>query len=192
MTEPRHATFDEVPVTSGNLKEAVAEAFNTVQVDPFAVTAWGTAPVKEVTLTVPSGQKVLLRKLDPIDLIAADLVDEMDYFSKKLFPNAVDRAGNPVENEDDSTDEAGLWAMLKDEDKRTHFFKLLDGMAVAGCIKPPLTHDKEDSTKVFVGNLDFNDKMAIFTKLQEPVSRVGAFRQQSTPSVESVETGESL
>jgi len=194
MTEARHASYpgvDEIdePVTRQDLKDAVKDAFK--EVDPYAPTVWGQEVIKEFTFTLPSGQKILMTKLDPIDMIANDLVDDMDYFSKKLFPQSLDRAGNPIEQPEEEKN-PGLWSMIKDPEKRDIFFKLINKMAVAGVLKPALSLEKDVDGKIFVENIPFEDRMAIFTKLQEPMTKVGSFRQEPPTSVEPVESVESV
>lgn len=113
------------------LKEAIA--------DMFAVTAWQPKEIVKFVIECPSGQKVLAKHLDTMDLIGADLVEELDLFTKKLFPQNLDAQGNPVESTDD--EDSTIWTVLRDIEKRSRFFTLLNKLLVIGVVKPRVIDD---------------------------------------------------
>jgi hypothetical protein len=126
--------------TNGNgevteeLKAAVAEAIR----DQFAVTdSWKPRQVVKFVVDCPSGQKALVRHLDTMDLVRADLVEELDFFTKKLFPSSLDAQGNPQDRDDDKT----IWSMLGDPEKRCRFLSMTNKLMATACVKPRIIHD---------------------------------------------------
>jgi len=176
-------------VNNEELRQAVAQAMK----DEFEPTVW-SKPAGQIhfAVTCPSGQKVLLRKLDPLNMMAAGLLDDIDYFSKKLFPENFDRAGNPIEPKEGEAS-GGMIELLKDEEKKNKFFDLLDRLCVAAVVKPRLykpvyNDDGVDVSElkgqaIPVTNLDFSDKMFIFNESNKPLEEIAAFRYESTDGV---------
>ena len=134
--EPAEKPSNGNGVATEELKQAVAEAVK----DAFAVTdSWQPRKVVKFKVDLPSGQPVLLKHLDTKDLLRANLLEEMDRFTKMLFPSALDAQGAPVE-EDDAA-EAGIWTVLRDPEKRCRFFDMTNRLLVVACVKPKLVND---------------------------------------------------
>jgi hypothetical protein len=181
---------------TSELKEAVKKAIK----DEFEVTSWGKpAGAIRFSVVCPSGQKVLLRRLDPLNMMAAGLLDEVDFFSKKLFPESLDKAGNPIESKEDNK---GLIDLLKDPEKRDQFIDLLDRLCVAAVVKPrlyiPIINDDGEDVSDLKGkaipvtNLDFSDKMFVFGEANKPLEEISSFRVEPTDSMATLSTGPSL
>lgn len=153
----------------------------------YAPSAWSNRP-KELTFEIetPSGQKCLAKHLSVMQLISSGLLEEIDFFSKKLFPTEANPSGNA-----EDADDAGLFKTLKDKVKRKRFFDLLDGLLAVSIVKPTVRRippdidvdDYEDwngpalpPMEVWANMIDFGDKMHIFNELNKPMSEVNSFR----------------
>lgn len=118
------------------LKEAVREAVS----DQFKVTdGWKSRTKASVHFVVecPSGQKALLKHLDTMDLVGANIIEEMDFFTKALFPASFDDAGNPVENKPTQN----FWTTLKDPMKRKRFISMLNRLLEVAVVRPKVIDD---------------------------------------------------
>lgn len=128
-----------VHVNPTELKSVVQQAVT----DMFALKPnWMPKPKAEkqiqFVITCPSGQNVLAKHLTTMDLLEADLIEDLDFFTKKLFPQNVDPAGNPID-EDESA--STIWTVLKDIDKRKKFIELLNKLLVISIQKPKIVDD---------------------------------------------------
>lgn len=209
------------PQTNGvDMDKLVAKAVD----DMFALKdTWqpkNTEPVKFV-IHCPSGQTVLAKHLTTMDLLEANVIDEIDFFSKKLLPK-LDPAGNPVEDEDQG---APLWTLMKDVEKRKRFFTLLNKLIDIAVVKPNVIDDgveiatKDDGTQFLINGadmspedyvkvfgralpalgpnetyasaVDFGDKMAIFGELNKPLAVIEPFREESSNGTTSLEPSQS-
>lgn len=104
---------------------------------PFAVSnRWKTGSIQFV-VECPSGQRCLVKTLDTMDLVNADLLEDMDYFGKALLPSSFDAAGNPVDNQEQQT----FWDALKDPDKRLKFFSMLNRLLETAVVNPIVIDD---------------------------------------------------
>lgn len=118
------------------LKDIVQEAV----ADQFAITdGWRNRAVQFVVLC-PSGQRALLKHLTTMDLVDAGLIEDMDTFTKALFPASFDQAGNPVENQGQES----FWKQLKDPDKKLKFLGMLNRLLVVGVVNPTVVDDGVD------------------------------------------------
>ena len=191
------------------LKQAVAQAVQ----DQFAVTAaWKSKPRVEFVIECPSGQRCLAKHLNTMDLIDSDLIEEVDFFTKKLFPSALDSAGNPVDTVEDPTNDS-FWSTLKDAEKKARFFRLLNRLLSIGIVKPKVVDDgvevRVDESgsqivtyghlarplkegEVYASAIDFADKITIFGELNKPLDQIKPFREGSTAELPSVSTVEGI
>jgi hypothetical protein len=87
----------------------------------------------------PSGQKVLAKHLNTMDLLEADLVEDLDFFTKRLFPSNVDESGNVIENDED--EDSTIWNVLRDIEKRRKFIDLLNRLIDIAIEKPNIIND---------------------------------------------------
>lgn len=191
------------------LNAAVAQAVR----DQFAVTdAWKPKPRVEFVIDCPSGQRCLAKHLNTMDLVDADLIEEVDFFTKKLFPTSFDAAGNPVDAEEDTTNES-FWSALKDAEKKVRFFRLLNRLLAIGIVKPKVIDDGVDvgidesgnetvvygskarplnDGEVYASAIDFADKITIFGELNKPLEQIKPFRGEQTVELPSGSTGEGV
>lgn len=129
------------PDTNGHkLSDAELEAAIKDAVDDmFAVSeVWKPKMVVKFKLECPSGQNVLVKHMDILDLAAADLVEDMDTFSKKLFPSRFDDQGNPVDEDEKS---GSIWKTLKDPEKRLKFLDMTNRLMEIGAVRPRIIND---------------------------------------------------
>lgn len=124
------------PLTTEELNKAVAEAVS----DMFQVTdAWRPRNTVKFKIECPSGQTALVKHLDTMDLLEYDLIEELDFFTRRLFPSAVDPSGSPLDAAEQA--EEGLWVTLRDPEKRMRFFDMTGRLMAAASIDPSIVHD---------------------------------------------------
>lgn len=156
-------------------EDAVAEAVkHQFDVKP---TGWGIKMVTKFIVNFPSGQTALVKHMDATDLVRHDLLEELDFFTKRLFPPAYDAAGNPVEPDDgERTD---LYATLRDPKKRLRFLDLTNRLLALAVVKPKIVNDgvalrfDEDlgeEVDVFGYEVeDIDEQIALFGKAVKPL-----------------------
>jgi len=119
------------------LNAAVAKAMENM----FAVNAnaWAPRMVVKFKIECPSGQTALVKHLDTLALLEFDLVEELDFFTRKLFPANVDAAGNIEEAKAQA--EENIWGALKDPEKRRRFLDMTGKLMAAASVDPIIVHD---------------------------------------------------
>lgn len=181
------------------VQKAVKQAIE----DEFAVTEGWQQKELQFVISCPSGQKCLAKRLNTLDLLEADLLDEIDYFTKRLFPAELDSAGNPVEREF-----VGSFTLaLKDPVKRKRIFDLLDKLLNISITRPkihvlPNSVDIEQYRnwegpalprgEVWANMVDFQDKIFIFGELNRPLDEIKTFRIEQEVSVANLAAMESV
>lgn len=155
-----------------------------------SASAWKKQTVQGTPLTVPSGNVCLVR------------APGMSVFLKQgVIPNglmpmiqdAMDKGKVP----DDASLDASLGAMLEDPEKLQQLVDLTDAVAVYCCLEPKLEHPPQEMNSVgvmvtvpfdnplrnpdvlYVDEVDFNDKMFIFTYAVGGTADLERFRQES-------------
>lgn len=123
--------------TTPEFEKAVEEAVKTqFDVKPDS---WGIRTVFKFMLDFPSGQRALVKHLHQTDLVRYDLLEELDFFTKRLFPPAYDASGKPIEPEEgERTD---IYATLRDPEKRLRFYELTNKLLAVAMIKPQVIND---------------------------------------------------
>lgn len=124
----------ERAIADADLKKAVAEAVS----DMFKPQAWKPKILVKFKIELPSGQKALVKHLDTLDLLEYDLIEELDFFTRKLFPATVDMSGNPIEQD---KMEENIWKALTDPDKRRRFLDMTGKLMAAASLDPKIVHD---------------------------------------------------
>lgn len=161
----------EAALRDENFKSAVSQAVSQSVNDMFALKPNWKPKQERVRFVIhcPSGQTVLARHLNTMDLLEANLIEELDFFTKKLFPSNVDPAGNPVEEEEeDST----IWNVLRDINKRRRFIDLLNRLLEISIEKPKVINDniqiatRSDGTHFLITGSEMSpeDYVRIFEK----------------------------
>jgi hypothetical protein len=214
---PVETQADSTGEITESLKAAVREAIQ----DEFAITeAWKPRQIVKFIVHCPSGQKALVRHMDTMDLLQYDLIEEMDFFSKRLFAN-VNESGEEVED--------NIWAVLRDPEKRCRFVRLLNRMMTAASVRPKIINDGvtlvddedhpgskklvfgyqitdiDEQIKLFgkpipplkdgecyAGPIDLGDRMAFFSELNKPLGMIEPFREQQNVVLASLESVEGI
>jgi hypothetical protein len=115
-------------------KKAVAQAIK----DQFKVTdAWMPREAVKFVVSCPSGQQVLVKHLQPMDLIRADLIEDLDSFQRRLFPASLDDSGRPVERDAGKT----FFKMMGDPVKRVKFLQVTSRLMAVSSVKPKVIDD---------------------------------------------------
>lgn len=181
------------------LKAAVDEMFEVTD-------AWAPRQTKiKFKIDCPSGQTALVKHLDTMDLIEVGLIEELDFFTRRLFPRKLDPSGNPVDDDDENNET--LWQALRDPEKRRRFFDMTGKLMAAAAIRPKiifdgvfvkgekvvfgyqLSQEERKEKDIFVphlkkgetyaGAIDFADRMAFFHELNRPLKQIEPFRPES-------------
>lgn len=120
----------------------------------FAVTdSWKPRQKVRFVHEFPGGQTALLQHLGTMDLVERGLVEELDFFTRRLFPVSIDAGGNPVEGQDKPET---LLQSLAVPEKRARFMDLTGKLLAAASVEPSVVHDgvavqeTEDGTKKVV------------------------------------------
>ncbi|QNJ59235.1 tail assembly chaperone [Mycobacterium phage MrMiyagi] len=125
------------------LREPVIDqsAVKAAVADMFALQdGWKPKQAVKFVIECPSGQRVLARHLDTMALLEANLIEEIDFFTKRLFPAEMDASGNVIEKPEDAA-EASIWTVLKDPEKRCRFLRLMNGLLVTAIERPKIIDD---------------------------------------------------
>lgn len=159
------------PEERDKLNAAVKQAVD----DMFTVSnAWQPREVVKFVVNCPSGQKALAKHLDVLDLAAADLVEDMDIFIRKLMPSGFDAQGNPI----DKSDEESFWKAITDIEKRLKFLDMTNRLIVTACVKPKIVNDgvairtTEDGEREIVFGYqvkDIDEQLKLFGKPVPPL-----------------------
>lgn len=180
-TKPVEAQVDsdgdaeEAEKKDKEFKEAVAEAVRTqFDVKP---TGWGIKTIVKFQVNFPSGQSALVKHLESTDLVRYDLLEELDFFVKRLFPPSYDAAGRPVEPDDGERQD--IYATLRNPEKRLRFFDLTNRLFAVAAVEPrvindgvALRYDEELGAKVDVFGHevdDIDEQIALFGKPVPPL-----------------------
>lgn len=129
-----HETALRTEQDSEEFKKAVAKAVE----DQFkVVNAWQVREVVKFIIYCPSGQQVLVKHLDTMDLVRADLIEDLDSFQKKLFPSELDDSGRPVERDTTSS----FFKLISDPERRVKFLDTTNRLMAVAAIKPRVVND---------------------------------------------------
>jgi len=198
-------------------KEELDKAVKEAMDEMFAVTpAWQPKEVVKFLIECPSGQNVLAKHMDILDLAAADLVEDMDMFSKRLLPSNFDDQGRPVDDPGGS-----IWKSLSDIKKRHKFLDMTNRLMAVASVRPKIIDDgvaivKDEDGKdtikygyqmgmqeqleyfekpipelapgqAYAGCVGFPDRMSFFVELQKPMGMIEPFRERQALMLENLE-----
>lgn len=173
------------------------------------IPAW-TAPMTS-DMTLPSGQVVLVRKVQMEDVVELGLLEAMDAFkdivgkgqvAAKAAKKTTKKA--QAEAEEKSNETLGL-GLMKDKDKFKTMLKMADRVTVAVVLKPEIKFppagldgkalpmpDREPG--LYVDQVPFADKIHVFSSIFDGMENLDSFRGESDSGVDSVPavTGVSL
>lgn len=196
-------------------QEAIRLAVKEAMEHQFDVSPGWQKKSQRFVVTTPNGQRALCKRVNTMDLLNGDLLEEMDFYTKALFPTKWDAAGNPIEN----TNAENFWAALRDPDKRLKFTRMLNTLMEICVVEPSVFDDgaeivvnpKSGQREVVCGagvkrseadgreyvevngvtrlvpeglvrtsDIDWTDKMAIFSELNKPLDQLQIFHEQGT------------
>lgn len=145
---------------------------------PISPDVWGVIN-KPIILEMPSGQKCRVRVLEMEDIIRLNLVNELDTFSGFF------------EEHDPNNPDSGMSMMkkLSDGDNFDRFSNTMDKVVVDSVVEPRiLPRDaNHEPGAVFVNQVPFVDKMAIFSAVFKGLGDMGDFREEQSDGVGAVE-----
>jgi hypothetical protein len=204
-----------VPVPNALLKEQVQQTVS----DMFAPTdAWSPRGPVKFKHEFPSGQVALVKHLGTMDLIEYDLLDELDFFTRRLFGAVTETDEKTGETKSETLSDS-----LRDPAKRVRFLNLTGQLMAAALVKPKIVHDgcavievegkekvksgyqmsEEDQIKylggpipklgkgeVYSGPIDFADRMSLFHELNKPLKQIEPFREESATVVQDMAASE--
>ncbi len=155
-------SFQAVADTQKAAQEAMLEAVKHV------VTTWDGRIHEQYDFEVPSGQTCRVRAITTEDAIALGVLDSVDMFTPELMGAVIEAENNSKETDDDRNQKA--LDSLKDPEKRAKFFGLINKITVHAVVIPKIVPQTNDdgtlnAGEVFVGDIPFADKMAIFRKV---------------------------
>lgn len=174
--------------------------------EEYEPTTWGS---NEFDHRVPSGQKIRVRKLDPMILMAEGLLGDLDFLTSIVtnthIPNGektaiqrakeakakVGTAGQPKEEPDPNKIMKDLFSS---PEKMKNFTNSLNRVLMTAVVAPkvwPLPEGEEERVKgrVYIDSVDFNDKVSVFTAVTKGVTDLEQFRTGSEEPVGSVAHG---
>lgn len=167
----------------------------------YAPTSWGGSAYTE--LTMPSGQLCLVRKLQPIDLAAGNLLGGTDLIAGIVEQKVREAQAGPQDHKKSKEVQA-----KEDLDKVLDTIKtalskpesldsMIDAVTVKAVVEPRIEIPPKDYADrvpgvVYSDTVDFSDKMYIFNWVMRGVDAAKAFRGQSTADVASLEAGEGV
>lgn len=154
-SQEMHETALRTEDGSEEFKKAIAQAIQ----DQFNVTdAWKPRKVIKFIVPCPSGQQALVKHLSTMDLIRADLIEDLDSFQRKLFPAELDDQGRPVERNSGLT----FFKMMSDPERRVKFLDVTARLMSVCSVKPRIINDgvalvDTDTYKQIFGEEPAND-----------------------------------
>lgn len=160
--------------------------------DPYAPSSWASSTYE---FTLPSGDKCLLRKIDPLTLAEAGLMDKLDFATSVVMNTHAknanmttvervkrDRAKRAGQDPDEDADRATMQAIMRNAENSRAFREVLDQMMVVGVAAPkmhipPDNEDDKEYGKFYTDGPPFADKMAVFNELMKGVRATEQFRE---------------
>jgi hypothetical protein len=175
----------------------------------YAPSAWGQ---RDFEFELPSGDKCLLRKVDPMQLIGAGILDKLDFATNVVMGTHVKnaqmsnverikrerakreakaRGEDPAKAAQEVDDMAALQSLKSNPEQLAGFQDVLDQMLLLGVVAPKMVEAPEDDDDrvdgvFYTDTVPFNDKLAIFNKLMAGVKVVEQFRDGAKEAVGDV------
>lgn len=167
----------------------------------YTPTSWGGSPYTEMTM--PSGQLCLVRKLQPIDLIAGDLLGGTDVLSQVVSQKVQEAKAGPQDHKKPKGEqEAAEAAKMADALEKVmsnpdNVESLIDNVLVKAVVEPRVELPPRDFVDrkngvVYSDTVTFSDKMAIFSWVMGGLDNLKQFRGESAEDVADLEAGEGV
>lgn len=167
----------------------------------YAATSWGGSPYDE--LTMPSGQLCLVRKLQPIDLAAGNLLGASDLLASTVQEKIRQAQAGPQDHkkpaaQQQAEDEARILKTLGDAlSKPEGLDSMIDSITVKAVVEPRVEMAPKDFADrqhgvVYVDTITFADKMHIFNWVMRGIDEMKPFRGSPTADVAALEPGQGV
>lgn len=136
------------------------------QADPYAPTAWAK---DTEDLECPSGQRCLVRRIDPLKLLGSGAIHKTDMITSLIDQRHVSRKSkggkNSAKSQEMTTDMA-LKQALADPAKMQELSDMMDEVVLATVVKPVLNPEPTDGAErqpglVYIGMVEPDDKAFI-------------------------------
>lgn len=163
----------------------------TQQYDPaeFEPKVWGkNADFKRpFPYTAPSGQRVLLKRLDMADILKMGIAEDLDFMTKALAAEPEKPKAEGEETPDEGLSMFSVLAKSKNFDKLE---KAINAVCVTGVIAPklhlpPLHENARQLGLLYVTDIPFNDRFVMFGEIFD-MEGIATFREESTDGMGSV------
>lgn len=177
----------------------------TAPIDPYAVTSWGeTASSEPFGITLPSGQRCLVRRLEMEDVLANGLLNNLDAFSSSLLDEAGSAKAESPEEVLGAFQDKEKFGKLGDTINKIVLITVVKPsvfpLPVEGDIDPetgllvgqinPMTGEKITGRvkgRVYLDQINFMDKMFIFQSVFEGLNGLDRFREGQEAGLGTVE-----
>lgn len=164
----------------------------TIDQEKFKPTTWGKNKdfKKPFEITTPSGQLVLVRRLEITDIMRLGIIEEMDFFAKAL----AEKDEKPKTEGDEPEDESAFGGFAKILSKSGNFDKMeitVNTIVRAGVIAPKLYDVPRDEAArqdglLYVDDVSFTDKIFLFGEVFD-MDGLSTFREEPETSVGDVQ-----
>lgn len=159
--------------------------------EKYHATAWGVIDDGLMDIKLPSGQLCQAKKLEMEDVIRLNIVNELDTFTS-LF-------GDEDDAKQGDQDNLEAIKRMSDSGNMDRLMETLNTVTVDRVVQPPVlpiplgengrpVPFEDRAPGVYVDNIKFLDKMAIFGEIFEGLSDMADFREEPEPGVGAVET----
>lgn len=138
--------------------------------DPYAVTTWGET---EYDFKVPSGQTCRMRKLQPEEMIATGILDQMTKLPG-IVQEQIDKAEGapPVKVSVESVDTNQITSLLEVLNKLIPLV-----VAIPQVWPNPGEYETRVPGRVYVGDIELADRIAIMERATGGVNKFDNFRE---------------
>lgn len=167
----------------------------------YAATTWGGSPYTE--LEVPSGQLCLVRKLQPIDLAAGNLLGASDLLGSVVQQKIAEAKAGPQDHkkpaaEQQAADEAKILEAIGTAlSSPEGLDSMVDTIVVKAVVEPRIEMAPKDFTDreegvVYVDTISFTDKMFVFDWVMKGIDQLKQFRKSAPEDVAAVDSVEGV
>lgn len=158
------------------------------QNDPYAVTSWGPNAKEPFDVVTPSGQRCLVRKLEMDDILSSGILNDLDSFTAALVAE---------ETPSSEVDPKEMMKLFADKEKFGKMVETMDKVLVLTVLRPtilpvPAEGVSRETGKAYVDQVNFMDKMAIFSQVFDGLSGMGEFREEQEAGVGTVANEQTL
>jgi hypothetical protein len=166
--------------------------------DKYAATTWGT---NTEDLECPSGQVCLVRRVDPMKLIADGTLHKTDMVTMLVDQQHVAKKSKggkrAAQLAAEKKTEGFLKEAIQDPTKMQELSNTIDAVVLATVVMPelfPVPDDDEDREPgvIYIDSVEFNDKLFIMQYAFAGTRDVARFRRELGESVDRLADGEPM